>query len=62
MYQAFPGGTVQGTSEIWVQCLSREDPLEEEIATHSRVLARIIPGTEEPGRLHSVGSLRSRTT
>ena len=35
--------------EPWV--LGQEDPLEEEMATQSRIPARIIPGTEEPGRL-----------
>ena len=30
--------------------------LEKEMATHSSILARIIPWTEEPGRLQSMGS------
>ena len=34
--------------ETWVQSLGREDPLEEEMATHSSILAWRIPGTEEP--------------
>ena len=38
--------------------LGREDPLEKEMATHSSLLAWRIPGTEEPGRLHSKGSQR----
>ena len=38
-----------------VRFLGREDPLEEEMATHSSILARIIPWTEEPGRLQSWG-------
>ena len=33
----------------WVWFLSPEDPLKEETATHSSILARKIPGTEEPG-------------
>ena len=33
-------------------------PLEKEMATHSSVLARRIPGMEEPGELLSMGSLR----
>ena len=33
-----------------------EDPLEEEMATHSRILAWKIPWTEEPGGLQSTGS------
>ena len=36
----------------------REDPLEKEMATHSSILAWRIPGTEEPGRLQSMGSHR----
>ena len=36
-----------------------EDPLEKGMATHSSILARIIPWTEEPGRLQSMGSLLS---
>ena len=35
--------------------LGGEDPLEEETATHSGVLAWKIPWTEEPGRLQSLG-------
>ena len=35
-----------------------EDPLEEEMATHSSVLAWRIPWTEEPGGLQSMGSQR----
>ena len=42
--------------EMWVQSLSREDPLEEGMATHSSILAWRIPRTEEPGRLESTGS------
>ena len=37
-----------------------EDPLEKEMATHSRILAWEIPWTEEPGRLQSMGSQRVR--
>ena len=37
--------------ETWVQFLGQEDPLEKEMATHSRILAWRIPWTEEPGRL-----------
>ena len=32
-----------GAKETWVQFLGREDPLEEEMATHSHVLARETP-------------------
>ena len=41
-----------------VRSLGWEDPLEKEMATHSNILARIIPWTEEPGRLQSMGSQR----
>ena len=44
--------------ETWVRSLGREDPLEEEVATHSSILAWKIPWTEEPGRLPSMGSQR----
>ena len=41
-----------------VLSLGGEDPLEEEMATHSSILAWRIPWTEEPGRLQSMGSQR----
>ena len=44
--------------EIRVQSLGKEDPLEKEMATHSRTVAWKIPWTEEPGRLQSIGSQR----
>ena len=47
--------------ETQVQFLSGEDLLEEEMATPSSILARIIPWTEEPGRLLPMGS-QSDTT
>ena len=40
---------------MWVRSLGRGDALEEEMATHSSVLAWEIPGTEEPGGLQSTG-------
>ena len=46
--------------EIWVQSLGREDPLEQEMATHSSILALRIPWKEEPGGLQSMGSQRVR--
>ena len=42
--------------ETQVQSLGGEDPLEEEMVTHSSVLAWEIPQTEEPGGLQSMGS------
>ena len=62
-YKGFCGGstvrnppTTQET--LWVQSLGWEDPLEEDMATHSSILAWRIPQTEEPGRLQSIGSQR----
>ena len=46
------------TQEMWVGSLAQEDPLEKEMATHSRVLAWEIPWTEKPGWLQSMGSQR----
>ena len=37
--------------EMWVWSLGQEDPLEEEMATHSSILAWKTPWTEEPGGL-----------
>ena len=45
--------------ETWVQSLGWEDPLEEEMATHSSIPAWEIPWTEEPGGLQSMGSQKS---
>ena len=42
--------------ETLVQSLDWEDPLEEEMATHSSILAWEIPWTEEPGWLQSMGT------
>ena len=57
----FPDGSVgknppvmQETQETWVQALGQEDPLEEEMAIHSSILAWEIPWTEEPGGLQSM--------
>ena len=44
--------------ETWVRSLGWEDPLEEEMATHSRILVWKIPWTEEPGGLQSMGLQR----
>ena len=43
-----------------VQSLNQEDPLEEEMATHSSILAWEIPWTEEPGGLQPMGLQRVR--
>ena len=42
--------------ETQVQFLGWEDPLEQEMATHSSIFAWRIPWTEEPGRLQSMRS------
>ena len=44
--------------EMQVQSLGQEDPLEEEMSTHSSILAGKIPGTEEPDGIQSVESHR----
>jgi len=46
--------------ETWVQSLGQEDPLEEEVATHSSILAWKIPQSEEPGGLQSMESHKVR--
>ena len=46
--------------ENWLQSLGWEDPLEKGMATHSSILAWIIPWTEEPGWLQSMGLQRVR--
>ena len=46
--------------ETRVRSLGWEDPLEKEMAIHSRTIAWEIPWTEEPGRLQSMGSQRVR--
>ena len=44
--------------EMWVPSLGQGDPLEEEVATHSIILAWEMPWTEEPGKLQTMGSYR----
>ena len=44
--------------ETWVPSLGQEDPLEEEMETHSSILAWRVSWTEEPGRLQSRVSQR----
>ena len=44
--------------ETWVRSLGQEDPLEKEMAIHSSILVCIIPRTEEPCGLKSMGSQR----
>ena len=49
---------MQEMKEMWVPFLGWEDPLEENMATHSNILAWEIPWIEEPGGLQSMGLRR----
>ena len=49
---------MQEMQETQVRSLGQKDPLEEEMATHSSILAQKSPWTEEPGGLRSMGSQR----
>ena len=49
---------LSAVQEMQVQSLLQEGPLEEGVANHSSIPAWRIPWTEEPDRLHSVGSKR----
>ena len=51
---------MQETQELRVWLLGLEDTLEEEMATHSSILAWKIPWTEEPGGLKSMGLQKVR--
>ena len=51
---------MQETQEMQVRSLGQEDPLEQEMATDSNILAWKIPWTEKPGGLQSMGSQRVR--
>ena len=58
MKNVLPGGeespAMQEMQEMWIQLL------ENKMETHSIILARKIPQTEEPGGLQSMGSQRVR--
>ena len=63
----FPGGSVvknppalQEPQEIQARFLGGEEPLEEDMAAHSSILAWRIPWAEETGGLQSMGSQRVR--
>ena len=47
--------------ETWVRSPGRESPLEEEMATHTSMLAWRSPWTEVPGGLQSLGLQKSQT-
>ena len=49
-------------SETWLWSLGQQDALEKEVATHSSILTREIPWTEDPGGLQSIGSQELDTT
>ena len=55
--EGFPSDSVVRNSsamqEMWVRSLGWEDPLKEDMATHSSILAWRIPWTDEPGGLQS---------
>ena len=66
--KGFPGGSViknlpanAGESRDMGSIPGQEDPLEEEMATHSSILAWKFPGTEEPGGLQPMQSQKSQT-
>ena len=48
------------TQEMWVLSLGQKEPLEEEMTTHSSILAWRIPWREEPGGIQFMGSQRVR--
>ena len=51
---------IQETEEMQVQSLGQEEPLEEEMATHSSIHVWKIPRTEDSGRLQSMGLQKVR--
>ena len=53
---------MQEPQEMQVPFLGQEDPLEEEMATHSSILAWRIPWTEEPGEYSLWGCRELDTT
>ena len=63
IYEHFPGAsdgkesTCKAGDQVWY--LGWEEPWEEEMATHSSILAWRIPWTEEPGRLLCMGLQRA---
>ena len=53
---------MQEIQEMQLQSLGQKGPLEEEMATHSSILAWRIPWTKEPGGLQPMGRKESDTT
>ena len=62
---SFPGGSVGKAcacnARDLIRSLGREDPVEEEMATHSGILTRKIPWIEKPGAGYSPWVAKSRT-
>jgi hypothetical protein len=60
--KGFPSGSavknLPAMQETRVPSLSQEDPLEEGMETHSSILARRLPSTEESGGLQSISSVK----
>ena len=57
--------TMQNPPEMqktWIRSLGWEDPLKEDMATRSSILAARIPMVEKPGRLHPMGCKELDTT
>ena len=52
----------EGIWQTQIRSLSKKDPLEQEMAIHSNILARKIPWTEEPGGLQSMGVTKESDT
>ena len=64
MWASLVAHTVKSLPAAWktrVRSLGQEDPLEQEMATYSSILAWEIPWVEEPGRLQSMGSQKNGT-
>ena len=57
-----PPVNAEDLQEMRVQSLGWKDPLEQEMATHSNILAWEIPWTEEPGRLQSPRAYKKSQT
>ena len=64
LYHGFSDGSevknALAMQKMRVKTLGQEDTLEEDMATHSSILAWEIPGREEPGGLQPMGSERVR--
>ena len=61
----FPAGLAvknpPARQEVWVRSLGQEDPLEEDMTTHSDILPWGIPWTEEPGGQQYMGLQKTQT-